>query len=62
MSAGTYWYCLNHQTVEGIDGCANSQRLGPYETIDEAQHALGKVEERNRSWDNDPKWNDDQEH
>ncbi len=25
----------------------------------EASRALEKVEERNKEWDNDPKWNDD---
>ena len=54
-----YWYCLNHHRVEPDDGCANSDRLGPYETSEEASRALEKVEERNREWDNDPNWNDD---
>ena len=34
-------------------------RLGPYDTEAEAAHALEKVEERNEEWDNDPKWNDE---
>lgn len=46
-----YWWCLNHQRVEGDEGCAHQFRLGPYETADEASHALEKAKERNRDWD-----------
>ena len=31
-----YWYCLIHKTVEGQDGCAYKDRLGPYDTEDQA--------------------------
>ena len=54
-----YWFCLNHHEVEGPEGCAYKDRLGPYATADEAAHALEKVEERNRDWDEDPNWNDE---
>jgi len=54
-----YWFCLNHHTVEGPDGCAYQDRLGPYPTAAEAERALEKVAERNEAWDNDPNWNDD---
>ena len=56
-----YWFCLKHHTVEGRDGCRNSDRLGPYTTAAEAERALDKVEERNEEWENDPRWNDDVE-
>jgi hypothetical protein len=56
---GGYWFCLNHHTVEGPDGCPNKDRLGPYDTEAEAAQALAKVQERNEAWDNDPDWNDD---
>ena len=59
MSENEYWFCLTHHTVEGRDGCKNSDRLGPYASSTEASRALEKVEERNEEWDNDPKWNDD---
>jgi hypothetical protein len=59
MSDSEYWYCLIHKTVEGRDGCRNSDRLGPYSSAAEASRALEKVEERNEEWDNDPVWNDD---
>ena len=58
MSDEKYWYCLKHHAVEGSVGCPVRDRLGPYATADEAEHALEKVEERNREWDNDPRWND----
>ena len=54
-----HWYCLKHKTVEGEDGCRNQDRLGPYDSAEEASHALDKVQERNEEWDNDPDWNDD---
>lgn len=56
---GKFYFCLNHHTVEGEDGCRAADRLGPYDTRQEAEHALERVEERNEAWDNDPKWNDD---
>jgi hypothetical protein len=60
MSEDTeFWFCLEHHRVEGRGGCPNRDRLGPYATEAEASRALAKVEERNESWDNDPKWNDD---
>lgn len=54
-----FWYCLNHHAVEGPEGCAYADRLGPYPTEAEAARALKKVEERNKAWDEDPNWNDD---
>ena len=59
MSDTEYWFCLKHHTVEGVDGCKNADRLGPYATSGEASRALDKVEERNEEWDKDPNWNDD---
>jgi hypothetical protein len=59
--SGSYYWCLVHEQAEPEDGCANSQRLGPYASLQEAERALEKVQERNRRWDNDPNWNDDVE-
>ena len=59
MSDTEYWYCLKHHTVEGVDGCRNADRLGPYPTREEAARALEKVEERNEEWACDPNWSDD---
>jgi len=54
-----WWYCLKHQTVERGDSCANTERLGPYASAEEAGKALSRAAERTESWDNDPKWNDE---
>lgn len=58
-SNGQWWFCLKHQAVEDTDACANSERLGPYPTREEAQRALATAAERTEAWDNDPRWNDD---
>jgi hypothetical protein len=54
-----YWFCVKHHRVEGADGCAPIDRLGPFETEAKAARALEKAQERNQEWDNDPSWNDD---
>jgi hypothetical protein len=59
--ADHYYYCLKHHAVEDPDGCGTSNRLGPYDTRDDAERALERVRERNEEWDNDPRWNDDLE-
>lgn len=53
-----YWFCLEHHTVEGSDGCKAADRLGPYASHAEASRALDKVTERNEAWDDDPRWKD----
>lgn len=47
----SWYYCLVHQRVEPEDGCANAERLGPYATETDAQHALEKAAERNADYD-----------
>jgi hypothetical protein len=47
----SWYYCLVHQRVEPEDGCANAERLGPYETEDEAAHALELAAKRNEEFD-----------
>jgi hypothetical protein len=46
-----WWYCVRHQTVEQGAGCPAKDRLGPYPTRQDAEHALDKVRERNQEWD-----------
>jgi hypothetical protein len=46
-----FWWCTDHKTVEGDDGCRAEVRLGPYPTSDAAEHALQSVAERNRQLD-----------
>ncbi|MDP3971806.1 MAG: SPOR domain-containing protein [Candidatus Nanopelagicales bacterium] len=54
----SWWYCLNHGRVEEGAACANADRLGPYESREEAAHALDRVRERNEAWQKeDERWN-----
>jgi hypothetical protein len=59
MADGQWWWCISHKKAEP-DGvpCKAVDRLGPYATREEAEHALDKVAERNEAWDNDDKWKD----
>ncbi len=59
MAEGQYYWCLEHHRVEPYDGCKAADRLGPYDTVDEAERAIQRVEERNEEWDNDPRFNDE---
>ncbi|HBX81425.1 MAG: hypothetical protein WAV45_05690 [Propionibacteriaceae bacterium] len=61
MSDGQWYWCLDHHAVEPYDGCKSADRLGPYATKDEAANALQAVQDRNVEWDNDPRFNDDDE-
>ena len=45
-----WFYCLKHHRVEEPLGCKAKDRLGPYPTREEAEHALEKVKERNEAW------------
>ena len=56
--ADRYYFCLAHDAVEGAKGCPAIDRLGPYDSREEAERALAKVAERNEAWDNDPNWDD----
>ena len=60
MNEGQWYFCLKHHAVEPYDGCKSADRLGPYETPEEAGRALETVRERNEEWERDPRWNDEQ--
>ena len=51
----SFWWCLTHGRVEGSAsddrGCANLDRLGPYDTSDRAQAALEGVRARTAAED-----------
>jgi hypothetical protein len=49
----TWYYCLNHQQVEPEVGCPNAERMGPYETQEQAQAALETAHQRNAAFDGD---------
>jgi len=49
----SWYYCLVHQKVEPEEGCANAERMGPYATEQDADHALQLAQERNEAFDSD---------
>jgi hypothetical protein len=49
----SWYYCLVHQKVEPEEGCANAERLGPFDTEAEAAKALETAKERNAAFDAD---------
>jgi hypothetical protein len=52
MRSGEYYWCLKHNRVESGDKvCAVRNRIGPFATVAEAEHALEKVQERNEVWE-----------
>jgi hypothetical protein len=54
---GPWYWCLTHGRVEGVDGCPNIERMGPYSTRDEAGAALERAHERTEAWDEeDERW------
>ncbi|ARZ70408.1 hypothetical protein M1P56_06010 [Streptomyces sp. HU2014] len=55
---GEWYYCLKHGTVEEGPQCRAADRFGPYETREEAAHAMDTAREREEEWREDPRWND----
>jgi hypothetical protein len=52
MSDENKWfYCLKHQRVEQGPGCPDRDRMGPYDSENEATHALQRAKERNEEWE-----------
>ena len=47
----SWYYCLVHQDVEPELGCANAERMGPYQTEQEAAEAMETARHRNESYD-----------
>jgi hypothetical protein len=57
---GDFFFCTRHQRVEPRgDSCSARDLLGPYRTEADASRALEKVQERNREWDEDPRWQEE---
>jgi hypothetical protein len=48
---GEWYYCLKHRTAEEGPQCPSKQRMGPYQSRVEAEHAMQIVAERNEEWD-----------
>jgi hypothetical protein len=58
MANGEFYWCLDHERVEGRDGdCPPDRRLGPYPTREAAQNWKATTEARNDAWDaEDREW------
>jgi hypothetical protein len=48
---GKWFYCLKHKRVEQGAGCPDRDRMGPYDSENEATHALQRAKERNEEWE-----------
>lgn len=48
---GTWWFCLDHHVAETFDGCTSNNRIGPWDTREEAANALTTIAERERRYD-----------
>ncbi len=46
-----WWYCLKHKTVEQEAGCPAKDRLGPYASKEDAEHAIEIARRRNEEWE-----------
>lgn len=57
--ADRWYWCLDHGRVEPEAGCPNYQRMGPYETQEEAAGALHRARERTAEWDAEDAAEDD---
>ena len=44
----SFWWCLEHKTVEESLGCGSTSRIGPYDTQERAATALQRVSEREK--------------
>ncbi|MBH1933451.1 hypothetical protein I5Q34_03970 [Streptomyces sp. AV19] len=56
---GEWYYCLEHGTVEEGPQCRAADRMGPYESHEEASRAMETARERNEAWREDPRWRDE---
>ncbi|MEU7134004.1 hypothetical protein [Streptomyces sp. NPDC046261] len=56
---GEWYYCLKHGTVEEGPECRAADRMGPYDSREEASHAMERAREREEAWREDPRWNDE---
>jgi hypothetical protein len=54
---GPWYWCLTHARVEPAAGCANAERIGPFDTRADAAAALEHARERTEEWDaEDERW------
>lgn len=53
MSGGEFYWCLEHNRVEGPHEDKAARRMGPYPTREAAENWKATVDQRNESWDGD---------
>lgn len=58
MSGGEYYWCLEHQRVEGPHEDKAAHRMGPYPTPEAAEHWRESVAARNEDWEDDERESD----
>ena len=54
-----YWYNLNTREVEFVRESAAIDRVGPFDTAEDAANAPAKLAERSRAWADDDAADDD---
>ena len=42
----SWWWCLEHKSVEESLGCGSTSRIGPYDTREQAAGALKRIADR----------------
>ena len=42
----SFWWCLEHKSVEEGLGCGSTTRIGPYDTREQAAAALERIHKR----------------
>jgi hypothetical protein len=54
----TFWFCLDHHRVESFEQSDSKNRLGPYDSADEAAGALDRIAAREQKWEQEDRdWN-----
>jgi hypothetical protein len=46
-----FWWCLSHARVEEGPGCPNNERLGPYDSHEQAASAIERARARTAAED-----------
>lgn len=60
MAVEQWYYCMDHALVETFEECDSDNRLGPYPSQAAAKDALEAAAKRNKAFDEDPRFNDEE--
>ncbi|MFA5939860.1 MAG: hypothetical protein WC809_10945 [Sinimarinibacterium sp.] len=55
----TWWWCLEHKRTEQDEGCRSANRLGPYDSEQQAATAIERTRARSAEQDARDKAEDD---